>query len=131
MKHHIFVVEDHEVMQSAIADLIELEGDLELCGSAHTASEALTKLAATPADLVLVDVSLPAMSGLELIGHLMETQPDLRCLVVSGHNEVLYAEQARRAGACGYLLKMDAATDLIPAIRSVLNGQLYFSAALQ
>ena len=97
---------------------------------ACTAREALYKLEETPADLVLVDVSLPAMSGLELIEQLLEAQPHLRCLVVSGHNETIYAEQARRAGAQGYLLKMDAASQLVPAIRAVMDDRPYFDVAL-
>lgn len=127
MKSRIFVVEDHDIMREAYRVAIEVEPDLELCGMAGTAQEALDAIEAAAPDLVLVDVSLPGMSGLELIERLGQTHPGLPALVVSGHHGAIYAERALAAGARGYLDKKGIATVFLDAIHRVLEGEIYLS----
>ena len=102
---------------------------LEVCGAAASAEEALDRLPAA-ADLVLVDVSLPGMSGIELVAEVVARWPSLRCLMLSGHTEVAYVERALGGGAKGYVKKGDTAA-LVEAIRCVSDGGTYVSGALR
>ena len=106
--------------------MIDRDPSLSLCGTAETGVEALQKLPQGNPDVVLVDMSLPNMSGLELIERLQEQFPELRSLVVSGHDEAVHAEPALRAGARGYVMKGDPPA-IIEAIRQVLQGEVYLS----
>jgi DNA-binding NarL/FixJ family response regulator len=128
--HNIFIVEDHPVTRRGYVSLIEYEPDLTVCGEASTFHEALGAIPRSPADLVMVDIALDDMSGLELIKHLKAQRPEVPILVVSMHDEVLYAERALRAGAAGYLMKREPAAEVITAIRSVLRGELFLSAKM-
>ena len=126
MKRRILIVEDHEVVRESFADLIALEPDLEVWAALSSGSEALAWLAEGAADgapdLALIDVSLPKMSGINLVERLRERHPALKTLVVSGHEPELYAQQAEEAGAAGYVDKREAAHALLPAIRRALEG---------
>lgn len=124
-KSRIFIVEDHRMMREAYQLLLEMEPDLEVCGSAATGEEALSALKSTATDLVLVDVSLPGISGIELVKALQKSHPDLPTLVISGHDETVYADQALRAGARGYLDKKGLSHIMLDAIRQVLDGETY------
>jgi DNA-binding NarL/FixJ family response regulator len=124
-KSRIFIVEDHQMMREAYQLLFELEPDLEVCGSAATGEEALLALQTTETDLVLVDVSLPGISGIELVKLLQASYPHLPTLVISGHDEMVYADQALRAGASGYLDKKGVSHIMLDAIRQVLGGDTY------
>lgn len=126
MKRGILIVEDHDVVRESFVDLITLEPDLEVSAAVGTGSEALAWLSEERVpglvpDLVLVDVSLPEMSGISLIQRLREEHPRLKTLVVSGHEQDLYARQAEEAGAAGYVSKYEAAQTLLPTIRRVLG----------
>jgi len=115
------------MMREGLAQLIDHEPDLCVCGQADRAAQALDAIAADVPDLVLVDISLPDRSGLELIKDIHTLHPDLPLLVVSMHDEALYAERVLRAGGRGYLMKQEGGQKLMQAIRQVLSGQIYVS----
>jgi len=123
----ILIVDDHPLMRKGLMMSLEAETDLAICGQASNAEEALSIMEAESPDLVIVDISLPGMSGLELIKHIHAIRPGTRTLVVSRHDESLYAERAIRAGARGYVMKLEAGKAIVKAVRRVLNGGIYVS----
>lgn len=123
MNARIFILEDHPVMRRGYRALINGEMGLEVCGEAKTAAEALEKIPQAPPDVVIADISLDGMNGIEFIKRLHAQFPDVEVLVVSMHDESLYAERALHAGAAGYLMKKEAESRIIPAIRRVLDGR--------
>ena len=127
----IFIVEDHEAMQNAYTLLLKQEEEMLLSGIAETAEEALEELKLSQPDLVLVDLSLPGMSGLELLVALHRRFPELPTLVISGHVERHYIDSAMHTGSRGYIDKKDAANDVIAGIREVLAGRIYLSSRLR
>ena len=127
MKFRIFILEDHPVMRRGYRALINGEMDIEVCGEAETASAALEMIRESAPDLVIADISLEGMNGIEFIKRLQAERPGLEVLVVSMHDESLYAERALQAGAAGYLMKKEADSLVITAIRRVLGGRYYVS----
>lgn len=127
MKHSIFIVDDHPIMRLGYHTLINREPDLECGGEATRATEALEKIPTAHPDLVIVDISMEGMDGIELTKHLRELHPSLPVLVVSMHHEDLYCERALRAGARGYLMKSEVGAYVIDAIRRLLSGEMYVS----
>lgn len=123
----ILIVDDHPLMRKGLALTLEEETDLRVIGEAASAEEALKLVDEIEPDLVIADVSLPGMSGLELVKHLHAVQPKLPILVVSRHDEALYAERAIRAGARGYIMKLEADEVIVKAVRHVLRGGVYVS----
>ncbi|MCX6046765.1 MAG: response regulator transcription factor [Chloroflexi bacterium] len=123
----IFIVEDHAVIRRGYISLIKRKLDLEVCGEAASGEDALITIPICAPDLVLIDVSLPGMSGVDLVRHLKVTQPDLLMLVISGHEEALLVEGVLAAGARGYIMKEQAPEVLIDAIYAVLSGKQYLS----
>jgi DNA-binding NarL/FixJ family response regulator len=124
----IFIVDDHPVMRRGYAAIIEEEIDLAVCGEAGDALEALDQIRTSTPDLVIADLTLAgSMSGLELIKMLKMERPTLPILVVSMHDESLYAERVLHAGAKGYIMKDVADTAIVKAVRRVLAGGLYVS----
>jgi DNA-binding NarL/FixJ family response regulator len=130
MKRKIFVVDDHSVMRWGYIALINQEPDLHVCGEAASALEALEQIPVAAPDLAIVDISLEGMNGIELTKHLQTQYPELPVLVVSMHDESLYGERALRAGARGYIMKREARTRIVEAIRRILNGVFYLSDAM-
>lgn len=130
MAHSIYIVEDHPIMRQMIRDLVLSEPDFKVCGLAASGEEALHDLASGEAELVLIDMSLPEMSGIDLVKALRKQRPDLRCMLYSGHGEAIYVERALAAGAHGYVLK-GTADELPKAIRHVLSDQVYISEVLR
>lgn len=128
MRRKILIVDDHPMLREGLAQVIKQQPDLEVCCQAADAREALGRLAKGKADLAIVDLSLEGKSGLELIKDLRALQPDLPALVVSMHDESVYAERALRAGARGYVMKKAGGEALLAAIRTVLAGKVYVSA---
>ncbi len=126
-KSKILVVDDHPMVREGIARLVDNEQDLMICGQADDAPEALKAISETKPDIVVVDVSLKSSSGIDLMKSIKAQYPKLPVLVLSMHNEALYAERALRAGAMGYIMKQEASENLLIAIRRVLGGQIYIS----
>jgi DNA-binding NarL/FixJ family response regulator len=123
----LLIVDDHPMMRTGLAQLIDNEPDLKVCAEADNAHEALDAVAQHKFDLALVDISLPDRNGLELIKDLLTLKVDLPILVVSMHDELLYAERVLRAGARGYIMKQEGGKKFMQAIRQVLGGQIYVS----
>ncbi len=123
----ILLVDDHPIVRQGLGELIEEEPDLSVCGEARDSAEALQVIDARRPDLVIVDISLHDTSGIELIKDLKARHPGLPALVLTMHDETLYAERALRAGARGYVMKEEATENVLAAIRMVLSGQIYLS----
>jgi len=123
----ILIVDDHPMMRTGLAQLIDSEDDLKVCVEADNAGQAITAVAKQKFDLALVDISLPDKNGLELIKDLRTLNPDLPILVVSMHDELIYAERVLRAGARGYIMKQEGGQKFLQAIRRVLAGQVFVS----
>lgn len=126
----VFVVDDHPIVRHGFAQLLALEPDLELCGQAADARAAVAAIAAAKPDVVIVDVSLGEASGIDLIGEIKQRLPRAAVLVVSMHDEQLYAERSLRAGAGGYVMKHEAPTAIVRAIRTVAAGGIFVSEAV-
>lgn len=123
----LVLIDDHPLMRKGLVRTIEKEVDLDVVGQMSSAEEALEEIESLDPDLAIVDISLPGMSGMELIKHLQSRAPDVRVLVVSRHDETLYAERCIRAGAKGYLMKQEAGDVIVKAIRKVLNDRIFVS----
>ncbi len=121
MKRKIFIVEDHEVVRESYIMFLNMRDDLEVCGAARTAEEALEQLATTDPDLLLVDVSLPGMSGVDLLKALQDAGKEIPALVLTGHDNDLYRDGAKEAGAKGFVMKQDSPDVLVEAILRVLD----------
>jgi DNA-binding NarL/FixJ family response regulator len=126
-KSKVFLVDDHPLVREHLTALIEAQADLAVCGDAADAPTALSLIARQAPDLVILDISLKQSNGLELIKNLKELWPKLPVLVLSMHDEMLYAERALRAGALGYITKEEATVNVLSAVRKVLGGQVYLS----
>lgn len=129
-RKRILLVDDHAVVRFGIAQLINRQSDLVVCGEEEDARKALDAIIRLKADLIIADLSLKDSSGLELIRNIKAQFPHLPILVVSIHDETVYAEIAFRAGALGYLMKQEALEKIVTAIRRVLSGSVYVSDAL-
>lgn len=126
-KRTVVIVDDHPIVRQGLAQLISHENDLEVvaeAGDARTGIEAVRNLAP---DAVIVDLMLKDSSGIELIKEIKATSPEARILVVSMHDEAVYAERALRAGAHGYIMKQEATNDVLNALRKVLSDDVYVS----
>ncbi|HUC86165.1 MAG TPA: response regulator transcription factor [Candidatus Acidoferrales bacterium] len=126
-KIKVLLVDDHPLVREGLANLIHQEPDLEICGEAAGEPQALQLIASVRPDVAIVDISLESGSGLELIKSVKAMHPAVAMLVLSMHDELLYAERALRAGARGYLMKREAAKKVIQGIREVLAGRLFVS----
>ena len=126
-KIKIVLVDDHPLVREGLANLISQQADFEICGEAGNEPQALELIGTVQPDVAIVDISLENGSGLELVKSLKAIHPAVKSLVLSMHDESLYAERALRAGARGYIMKSEAARKIIDGIRSVLAGQLYVS----
>ena len=123
----VLIVDDHPMMREGLAQLINREKDLAVAGEADSAARAVEQTAQLKPDLVIVDITLPGRSGLELIRDIHAVHPAALVLVVSMHEESLYAERVLRAGGRGYVMKQAGGKKLMEAIRQVLSGQIYVS----
>lgn len=127
VKSRIFLVDDHEMFREGLRQLIDREADFIVSGDAADAEDALKKIGEVLPDLVITDISLSGTSGLDLVKALKNRHPELPLLVVSMHEETLYAERALRAGALGYVMKQEPAKTVKAAIRKVLGGDVHLS----
>ncbi len=125
----ILIVDDHPIIREGLTHLLNLHEDLHVCSAAGSAEDALAAMACPP-DMAIVDLSLHSNSGLDLVKTLRQHYPKLAILVLSMHDETLFAERALRAGANGYLMKLEATEHIMNAIREVLAGNIYLSAAM-
>jgi DNA-binding NarL/FixJ family response regulator len=123
----ILIVDDHPMMRTGLAQLIDNEPDLKVCAEADNARQAVDLVAKQKFDLALCDISLPDKNGLELIKDLRVLNPQLPLLVVSMHDEMIYAERVLRAGGRGYIMKQEGPDKTLQAIRQVLDGQISVS----
>jgi len=126
----VLIVDDHPLIRQGVTRLVQQEEDLAVCGEAEDSQEALEAIAQTRPDIVVLDITLKATNGIELMTVLRKRFPDLPVLILSMHDEALYAERALRAGARGYVMKQDSPEKLIEAIRRVLGGEVYLSEAV-
>jgi DNA-binding NarL/FixJ family response regulator len=126
-KCKVFLVDDHPIVRQGLALFIEREPDLMVCGEAEDATSALQAIRDAAPDFVILDISLNGPDGLELLKTLRVRYPNLPALVLSMHDESVYAERALRAGANGYIMKQEAADKVITAIRHILGGDVYLS----
>lgn len=131
MKSKIMIIDDHAIVLHGLKELINSEPDLEITMMADSAERALEMLKEQRPDVVVTDISLPGLSGLELIKEVSKLHADLPILVLSMHDELVHGERALRAGAKGYLVKQEAPENVIKAIRTVLSGELYLSDRMQ
>jgi len=123
----IFMVEDHPTFREGLAQILNGEKDLTVCGEAATAREALQRINQLKPDLVLVDLTLPGTSGLELIKKLRKTNRTVKLLVLSMHDEALYVNRVLRAGGDGFIMKQESPEEIVNAIRDILAGHIYVS----
>lgn len=130
-KSNVLIVDDHPIVRQGIAQLINREDDMQVCCEAGDADQALEVLTQSDSccktDIALVDMSLPGISGIELVKILRSRFPETQILVISTHDESLYAERALRAGAKGYIMKQEATEKVLVAIRHILDGEVYLS----
>ena len=127
----IYIIDDHAVMRQSYTLLLRRHGALEPCGEAASAEEALLEIENVSPDLVLIDMSLPAMDGLGLLQILRKRMPQLHVLMVSGHNDTLFIDGILAEGAQGYLAKELAPKQLLEAIDRILEGHIYRSDEIQ
>jgi DNA-binding NarL/FixJ family response regulator len=129
-KAQILIVDDHPMTRAGLNHLINHQADTVVCGEAENAADALDLLTVSQPDLMLIDITLPGKSGLELIKDVKAMRPDLAILVISMHDESLYADRVLRAGARGYITKHEGGEKLMGAIRRVLSGKMYVSESM-
>jgi DNA-binding NarL/FixJ family response regulator len=127
LRSRILIVDDHPIVRLGIRQMLAEERDLDVCGEADSAEAARQLISSARPDLAIVDLSLAQGTGLDLIRSLRESLPTLPVLVLSMHDEALFAERVLRAGARGYIMKREAITGLVGAIRQVLSGRIYVS----
>jgi DNA-binding NarL/FixJ family response regulator len=126
-KNRIFLVDDHPLVREGLANLISGQNDLMVCGEAEDSAQAISGIAKARPDVALIDISLKNESGLELIKNLDSQFPLVALIVLSMHDEALYAERALRAGARGYVMKRETTKNVLASIRRVLEGGVYVS----
>jgi DNA-binding NarL/FixJ family response regulator len=126
----ILIIEDHRLFANAIQRLLSGQSDLEIVDIVKSGEEALKKLPGLKVDLVLVDVSLPTISGIDLVQQIRTEFPHLRCLMLSGHTTPKYVKRSLEVGASGYVLKDDV-NGILEGIRRALDGEIYVSQALR
>ena len=129
-KRRVFLVDDHPLVREWLTNLINQQPDLEVCGEAENVADALRGIASTNPELAVIDITLNAASGLELIKDIRIQHPSVATIVLSMHEEELYAERAMRAGARGYVRKRETSKNILAAIRRVLEGGIYVSEKL-
>jgi DNA-binding NarL/FixJ family response regulator len=127
VKKKIMIVDDHPILRKGLSMLINQEPDLVVDGEAEDAQRAMELVETVRPDMVIVDISLPGIDGVELLKMMKLRHPDLPALVVSMHDEGLFAERVLRAGARGYLMKQEAADKVLVGIRRVLAGEIFVS----
>jgi len=130
-KRQILIVDDHPIVRQGLRRMFEAEADLAVCGEAESEPVAREAIRARKPDIVVVDLSLERGDGIELVRQMHAEIPELRMLVLSMHDETIYAERLLAAGAMGYIMKQAASDQLLIAVRRVLDGRTYVSETVQ
>ena len=130
IKRRVMIVDDHPIFRDGISQLINHQPDLHVCGGVSSAAQALSSVAELKPDMLVVDISINGTNGIELIKSIRAQYPALPALMLSSHDENIYAERALRAGARGYIMKAAPPEKVIEAIRRILEGSLYLSEAI-
>jgi len=126
-KRKVFIVDDHPIIREGLAQMINREPDLAVCGDAQEMHEALQAIDAHKPHILIVDISLNGPDGLDLLKNIRSKDPSLPVLILSMHDEAIYAERALRAGANGYIMKQEATERVLIALRRILNREIYVS----
>jgi len=126
-KSRVFIVDDHPLVREGLTNLMNGQNDLIVCGEAKNSAQAIDGIMKTRPDVALIDISLENESGLELVKQLASQFPEVALIVLSMHDEGLYAERALRAGARGYVMKHETSSSVLASIRRVLEGGVYIS----
>jgi DNA-binding NarL/FixJ family response regulator len=126
-KKTVLVVDDHPLMRQGLALLINQQQDMQVCGEAEETQTAMQAIARLHPDIMILDISLNGPDGLELLKNIRTTNPDLPVLILSMHDEAIYAERSLRARANGYIMKQEATEKVLVAVRRILNGEIYLS----
>ena len=126
-KKTVLVVDDHPLMRQGLALLINQQQDMQVCGEAQEAQAAMHAIAQLRPDIMILDISLNGPDGLDILKNIRATNPDLPVLILSMHDEAIYAERALRARANGYIMKQEATEKVLVAVRRILNGEVYLS----
>ena len=126
-KRRVFIVDDHPLVRDGLANLINQQSDLVVCAEAEDSAGASAGMETSKPDVALIDISLKNESGLELVKTLQTQYPNVALIVLSMHDEALYAERALHAGARGYVMKRETSKSIVTAIRRVLDGDIYVS----
>ena len=126
-KKRIYLLEDHGIVREGLKAIIAKEPDMEVCGEAGNAAEAFTGIQSLQPDAVVTDISMPGMNGIEFLKNLKALHPGIAVIVLSMHNESDYAERALRAGAVGYVMKMESTGEIIIALRKAFLGEKHIS----
>src|ERR1700722_7728641 len=127
LKRKVFIVDDHPIVREGLAQMINREPDLAVCGDAQEMREALQAIDIQKPHILIVDISLNGPDGLDLLKNIRSKDPSLPVLVLSMHDESIYAERALRAGANGYIMKQEATERVLVALRRILNREIYVS----
>jgi DNA-binding NarL/FixJ family response regulator len=127
IKSRVLVVDDHPIVRQGLTLLINRESDLTVCGEAEDAHTAMQSLTSTRPDILVVDISLNGPDGLDLLKNVRSRHPELPVLILSMHDESIYAERALRAGAQGYIMKQEATEKVLVALRRILSREIYVS----
>ena len=123
----ILIVDDHPMTRQGVSQLLSREPDLAVCGEVENAQQAMVAVQSLKPDLVLTDITMPGKSGLEFLKDMQTLHAGVPVMVLSMHDETIYAERALRAGARGYLMKSESGDRLLEAVRQVLRGEVYVS----
>ena len=127
----VMIIDDHEIVREGLKQLLSMEKDIQVVSEASDGDEVLPLAVKSQADVIVLDISMPKMSGLEVIGLLLEAAPKAKIIVLSMYKKESFAQAALKAGALAYVLKGDSSDELIAAIRSVSKGDYYFSAQMR
>lgn len=130
-KARVLLIDDHPILRRGLAQLINQEADLVVCGEVEEAPKAFTAVSTLNPDVAVIDISLKSGNGIELTKNIKARYPELPILVLSMHDECLYAERALRAGSLGYIMKEEAIEQVLVAIRRVLTGEIFLSDKMQ
>lgn len=129
MNYKILIADDHDIIREGIKNILRKQPDYEIVGEAQNGEEALDKVSSLKPDILLLDITMPKKSGLEILSQVQRLSPKTKILIISVHKANAYVIQALKAGVKGYLNKENAADELLPALRKITAGQVYLSQA--